>query len=209
MYESTPAKRRTMDLTLCLKCQTPTDTKQEKLVEGNFEKIEHFLKCVKKRAELGNPVYVCLNRSLTGYSADDLLAKKACYHVKCFKLATHKQQIDREEQAKARAVIVSANPVPVSKTRSSTRTDDDNYESTKCFYCQGDQFDNHGKVLPVHAVQSGDVLFSIINVVENSENPKWKRHLTTALSDPDAVALVYHKNHHLKHWQACKPTRHN
>ena len=47
MDESTPAKRRTMDLTLCLKCQTPTDTKQEKLVEGNFEKIEHFLKCVK------------------------------------------------------------------------------------------------------------------------------------------------------------------
>ena len=123
----------------------------------------------------------------------------------------HKQHIDREEQAKARAVIVSANPVPVSKTRSSTRTDDDNFESTKCFYCQVDQFDNHDKVLPVHAVQSGDVLFSIINVVENSENPKWKRHLTIALSDPEAVALIYHKNQHLKHWQAWKrkSTRHN
>ena len=214
--EEPPAKRKSIDFSLCLMCQQ----KGNLILEPTLSAYENFLISISKRAEYGNSEFVKLKKHLYSLSAEDLAKNQASWHRSCYSEATHKQHTERDKIRWEKALgkqdssILSCTRVgrPVSNAATSqdtslpltkrvTRSQVQAFNKEVCFYCQDIKYDGSNKEEKLHECSSLRIGNSIREIVEASDNNLWKVHLAD-ISERDFLSkqIKYHKTCHTNHW---------
>jgi hypothetical protein len=201
-----PAKSKPTDYNLCIKCQE--HLKKEKLTKPMVvSTYETFLRYVNERFETGNPDYIGVSQRLKGLSPNELLELGAQWHRNCYCETTDKNKLERD---KKRYQMNSENnlkgkgrPSSASGSVSSrwTRSGKESFNRDACFFCQGSDPETARDA--IHSCQSKNSANSIKDIVDKSDNAKWKVQLADILAEDDFLArdIVYHKSCKTEYWR--------
>ena len=144
---------------------------------------------------------------MKGLSAKDLLEIGAQWHRNCYCETTDKNKLERD---KTRYQINGESNIkgkgrPSSAPRSVcdrlTRSANEIFNREACFFCQGNDPKKDGDI--IHSCQSKNSANSIKDIVDKSDNAKWKVQLADILAEGDFLArdIVYHRSCKTTHWR--------
>lgn len=161
---------------------------------------ETFLGYVNKRFETGSPDYIGVSQRLKGLSANELLELGAQWHRNCYCETTDKNKLERDKQryqmnsennfkGKERPSLASESVCTRLK-----RSGKESFNRDACFFCQGSDPETARDA--IYSCQSKNSANSIKDIVNKSDNAKWKVQLADILSENDFLArdIVYHQS---------------
>ena len=213
-----PIKKKTIDFSLCLKCQGNNNL----VTQPTLSAYEKFLVFVRERSDYGNPEYVTLSQQFYGLSPEDLEQNHATWHRSCYAKVTHKQHTERDKARWMKALDVKNSKIlstraagrPSSSTTGTqnistapsgrvTRSHVQAFKRDCCFYCQDVKYDSRCKEEELHECRSQNIGKSIEEVVLASENEVLKVRLADVIAEGDFLSrdVKYHKSCHTSNWR--------
>ena len=156
--------------------------KLEKFVSSK-QGIDKLVSCVKLRAELQDPDYISVVRSLDEVyeSADDVDAVQ--YHRSCYRRTTNKEHISRTRKKSSLSSSSTDTDVDCRKTRS-THTP---FDKGMCLYCQSDREDEQ-----LHDCMTKNTGIKIRNSLSGNQALEIRINTVIDSTDARAINMKYH-----------------